>query len=108
MYSYPVSSFCLSPHLLSHLYTCTCFSPVSKEPSVIIYTYVMNTKISECWPAYDKLVYENKLEYECWSRAAQYSKCSKIPNKNSRKTGQTQIRLLLKKHPDQGLPCLLF
>ena len=25
-----------------------------------------------------------------------------------RQTGQTQIRLLLKKQSDQGLPCLLF
>ena len=28
--------------------------------------------------------------------------------KRPRQTGQTQIRLLLKKQSDQGLPCLLF
>ena len=42
-----------------------------------------------------------------------YGKCSKILNtsslpKRSRQTGQTQIRLLLKKQSDQGFPCLLF
>ena len=44
-----------------------------------------------------------------------YGKSSKISNtgclptgKQSRQTVQTQIRLLLKKHSDQGLPCLLF
>ena len=41
-----------------------------------------------------------------------YGKCSKILNtscmlKQPRQTGQTQIRLLLKKQSDQGLPCLL-
>ena len=40
-------------------------------------------------------------------------KFSKISNtsyllKGPRQTGQTQIRLLLKKQSDQGLPCLLF
>ena len=43
----------------------------------------------------------------------EYSKCSKISNliacqKDPRQAGQTQIRLLLKKQSDQGLPCLLF
>ena len=42
-----------------------------------------------------------------------YSKCSNILDtsclpKRHRQTGQTQIRLLLKKQSDQGLPCLLF
>ena len=42
-----------------------------------------------------------------------YGKGSKISNtdhlpKRSRQTGQTQIRLLLKKQSDQGLPFLLF
>ena len=42
-----------------------------------------------------------------------FYKSSKILNKScvpkrSRQTGQTQIRLLLKKQSDQGLPCLLF
>ena len=42
-----------------------------------------------------------------------YGKCSKISNitcrpKRPRQTGQTQIRLLLKKQSDQGLACLLF
>ena len=40
-------------------------------------------------------------------------RCSKISNtsgllERSRQTVQTQIRLLLKKQSDQGLPCLLF
>ena len=42
-----------------------------------------------------------------------FGKCSKILNnscllKRPRQTVQTQIRLLLKKQSDQGLPCLLF
>ena len=42
-----------------------------------------------------------------------YGKCLKISNtsclsKRARQTEQTQIRLLLKKQSDQGLPCLLF
>ena len=42
-----------------------------------------------------------------------YGKCVKISNtscllKQPKQTGQPQIRLLLKKHTDQGLPCLLF
>ena len=42
-----------------------------------------------------------------------YGKCSKIsntsclPKKRLRQTGQTQIRLLLEKQSDQGLPCFL-
>ena len=41
-----------------------------------------------------------------------YGKCSKISNticlpKRPRQTGRTQIRLLLKKQSDQGLPYLL-
>ena len=37
-------------------------------------------------------------------------KCSQISNTSCllRQTGQTQIRQLLKKQSDQGLPCLLF
>ena len=42
-----------------------------------------------------------------------YHKCSKVSNtsclpKGPGQTAQTQIRLLLKKQSDQGLPCLLF
>ena len=42
-----------------------------------------------------------------------YSKCSKILNtgclaKRHSQTAETQIRLLLQKQSDQGLPCLLF
>ena len=42
-----------------------------------------------------------------------HGKCSKISNtrclpKRPRQTVQTQIRLLLQKQSDQGLPCLLF
>ena len=42
-----------------------------------------------------------------------YGKCTKISNtgcltKRSRQTRQTQIRLLLMKQSDRGLPCLLF
>ena len=42
-----------------------------------------------------------------------YRKCSKISNTSClpnrpRQIAQTQIRLLLKKQADQGLPCLLF
>ena len=42
-----------------------------------------------------------------------YGRCSKIFNtsclpKRPKRTVQTQIRLLLKKQSDQGLPCLLF
>ena len=51
----------------------------------------------------------------CWSsnQDSRYCKCSKIsspsclPNWPSQ-TVQTQIRLLLKKQSDQGLPCLIF
>ena len=46
------------------------------------------------------------------SEAYIYGKCSKILNTNClqkkpRQTGQTQIRLLLQKQSDQGLPYLL-
>ena len=42
-----------------------------------------------------------------------YSKCFKVLNtsflpKRRRQTAQTQIRLLLKKQSDHGIPCLLF
>ena len=44
---------------------------------------------------------------------APYGKCSKIINtscltKRPRQTVQTQIRLLLKKQSDLGIPCLRF
>ena len=58
---------------------------------------------------YETLCYLEKDPY--WH--CMYIKCSKISNTNhlpkrSRQTGQTQIRLLLKKQSDQGLLCLLF
>ena len=48
-----------------------------------------------------------------YTRKWYYGKCSKILNtsclsKRARQIEQTQIRLLLKKQSDQGLPCLLF
>ena len=50
----------------------------------------------------------NMMNLRCY-----YCKCCKIFNNNclpkrSSQTGQIQIRLLLKKQSDQGLPCLLF
>ena len=36
------------------------------------------------------------------------NKNSSFPSEKPNQTGQTQIRLLLKKQSDQGLPCLLF
>ena len=50
---------------------------------------------------------------KCLQNNLLYSKCAKFSNtcclsKRSRQTTGTQIKLLLKKQSDQGLPCLLF
>ena len=42
-----------------------------------------------------------------WCKRSKISNTSCLP-KRPRQTVQTQIRLLLKKQSDQGLPCLLF
>ena len=56
-----------------------------------------------------------RLFVECWDIGLYklYGKCSNIWKttclpKRSMQTGQTKIRLLLKKQSDQDLPCLLF
>ena len=57
-------------------------------------------------------IYDHKSDNK--NKATQhYGKCSKMSKssclpKRPRQTVQTQIRLLLKKQSDQGLPCLLF
>ena len=58
------------------------------------------------------MVYSNipkfgmKINY-VYDKVSKISKTSCLP-KRPRQTEQTQIRLLLKKQSDQGLPCLLF
>ena len=62
------------------------------------------------WPTF-KFGIETDLFKVCIYGSLMYGKCSKISNtshlpKKPSQTVQTQIRLLLKKQSDQGLPCL--
>ena len=71
---------------------------------------VEKSDIISCIIQYSKQI--SSIFFQCMKLSV-CGKCSKISNtsclpKRRRQTGQTQIRLLLKKQSDQGLPCLLF
>ena len=58
------------------------------------------TKVATCLKRVKKNVYKNAGKH------SNFLNTSVLP-KRHRQTVQTQIRLLLKKQPDQSLPCLL-
>ena len=77
---------------------------------LVLYKYSIQWQhltLSLCETAFTRIPTRSELQL------SHYGKCSKISNtsclpKRPRQTVQTQIRLLLKKQSDQGLPHLLF